>query len=79
MSPVKSMHHSDSETTCTKCGDALVAPEWSQYMGDRRIFKPWSCTKCGACFAEISICLPGEAEPIGDFKKEDIFPSRWVA
>lgn len=79
MSAAESMHHSDSETTCTRCGDVLVAPEWSQHMGDRRIFNLWSCAKCGSCFADISICSPGDAEPIGDFKKEDVFPSRLVA
>ena len=79
MPAVESMHHSDSEKTCTTCGNALVAPEWSQHMGDHRTFNLWSCTKCGSCFADILICLPGDAEPVGDFKKENVFPSRLVA
>jgi len=79
MPAVKSMHHSDSEKACIKCGDALAAPEWSQHMGDRRIFNLWSCTKCGSCFADVSIGMPGDAEPAGDSKKENAFPSRLVA
>jgi hypothetical protein len=66
-------HHSDSGKICTKCGDALIAPEWSQYMDERRVFNLWSCTKCGSCFAEVWVSLPGDAE------RQGALPSRLVA
>ena len=79
MAAIQSRHHSDNDKLCAKCGDALAAPEWSQYMDEQRVFNLWSCTKCGSCFGEVSVSLPAEAESIEDSKKKDVFPSRWVA
>lgn len=67
------MHHSDSGKICTKCGDALIAPEWSQYMDERRVFSLWACEKCGSCFAEI--CAPSPR----DSEKEGVFPPLLIA
>ena len=69
-------HHSDSGKICTKCGDALIAPEWSQYVDEQRVFNLWSCTKCGFCIGEIF--LAADAETV-DTKKQDDFPSQLVA
>ena len=79
MAAKESMHHSESEKICAKCAEALIVPEWSQYMGERRVFNLWSCTKCGSCFAEISVALPADAELIDDAKKEDVVPPLLVA
>jgi hypothetical protein len=46
------MHHADREMTCAKCGDGLIAPEWSEFLSGRRIINLWSCTECGYTFAE---------------------------
>lgn len=32
---------------CAQCGDALFAPEWSEYLDDRRIRHLWCCDACG--------------------------------
>ena len=47
-----SMHHVDREMICDKCGDALNAPRWSEFLSARRIINLWSCTECGYSFVE---------------------------
>ena len=44
---------------CAQCGDALLAPEWSEYLDDRRIRHLWSCDACGYEFeSEVYYPLP---------------------
>ena len=44
---------------CAQCGDALVAPEWSEHVNERCVRHLWSCEACGYEF-ETSIYLrPG--------------------
>jgi hypothetical protein len=47
-----SMHYVDREMTCARCGDALSAPKWSEFLGAHRIVNLWSCTECGYSFVE---------------------------
>ena len=45
---------------CAQCGDALVAPEWSEHVSECCVRHRWSCEACGyAC--ETSIYLRAEA------------------
>jgi ribosomal protein L37AE/L43A len=41
---------------CAQCGDALVAPEWSEHVNERCVRHLWSCEACGYEF-ETSIYL----------------------
>ena len=43
-----------------QCGDALVAPEWSEHVNERCVRHLWSCEACGYEF-ETSIYLRTEA------------------
>ncbi len=72
-------HHSDSGKICAKCGDALIAPEWSQYVDEQHIFNLWSCTKCSSSFSEVSAFLPSAAKSTDDSKNQDVVPPRLVA
>jgi len=65
--------------TCKKCGDALIAPEWSEFVSERLVIKLWSCPKCG-CEFETEACMPADTEPNLDSKVlEAYFPSLLVA
>ena len=41
---------------CAQCGDALVAPEWSEHVSERCVRHLWSCEACGYEF-EAAIYL----------------------
>jgi len=45
---------------CAQCGDALVAPEWSEHVSERCVRHLWSCEACGYEF-ETSIYVRAEA------------------
>jgi hypothetical protein len=45
---------------CAQCGVTLFAPEWSEYLDDRRIRHLWSCDACGYEF-ESEVCYPTPA------------------
>jgi len=45
---------------CAQCGDPLFAPEWSEYVDDRRIRHLWSCDRCDYRF-ETLVCYPEPA------------------
>ena len=42
---------------CAQCGDTLFAPEWSEYIDERRIRHLWSCDTCDYRF-ETLVCYP---------------------
>ena len=50
MTTVASFRDSKSETTCAKCGNALIAPEWSEFVDARRVRHLWECEACGYAF-----------------------------
>ena len=50
MTTIASFRNSECETTCDKCGNTLIAPEWSEYVIDGLILNLWTCTKCGYRF-----------------------------
>jgi hypothetical protein len=55
---IRSVLKSRPITPCAQCGDRLFAPEWSEYVDDRRIRHLWSCDCCGYQF-ETLVCYPG--------------------
>ena len=76
MAAIDSINQS-AEKLCSKCGDTLIAPDWSKDMGERRTFSIWSCMKCGTCFAEITVTSP--AETVEDTSKKEVPASLLVA
>jgi len=66
-------------TTCVKCGEALIAPEWSEFVSERLVVNLWTCTKCGDRF-ETKACMPADAEhQMSDKDWEQMFPPLLVA
>ena len=61
METMASIRDSKFETSCTKCGNALIAPEWSEYVSDGLVLNFWSCWKCGHQF-ETEAYMPVDAE-----------------
>ena len=63
-------------TTCAKCGEALIAPDWSEFVSERLVVNLWTCTKCGDGF-ETTACM---SEPKMSKKDwEQMFPPLLVA
>ena len=77
MTTVKSFRHSEFETTCAKCGEALIAPEWSKFVSEGLVLNLWTCTNCGNRF-ETETSMPEDAEADAVAIK-DFFPSLLVA
>lgn len=42
---------------CAQCGDTLFAPEWSEFIDERRIRHLWTCDSCDYRF-ETLVCYP---------------------
>ena len=38
---------------CAQCGEAIIAPEWSEYLADHGVRHAWSCEACGYQFESI--------------------------
>jgi ribosomal protein L37AE/L43A len=79
MTTVASIRSSNHDMTSKKCGDALIAPEWSEYVSKRLVLNLWSCTKCG-CEFETEAHMPADADSKIDSRVlEAFFPSLLVA
>ena len=57
---------------CAKCGDALIAPEWSEFVSERHVRHFWRCTDCNVQF-ETSVYLPPDFKPINDAMEMEEF------
>jgi ribosomal protein L37AE/L43A len=65
--------------TCLKCGEALIAPDWSEFVSERLVLNLWTCTKCGQRF-ETKAYMPADAEPkMSEEDWEEMFPPLLVA
>jgi hypothetical protein len=64
-------------TTCARCGEMLIAPDWLDFVSERLVVNLWSCTKCGDWF-ETKTCLPADAAP-RKTAWEEMFPALLVA
>ncbi len=79
MATTASTRRSGCGTICIQCGEALIAPEWSEYVSDRQVLNLWACPKCGLQF-ENSVYLPVAASSEIDRETlEEFFPSLLVA
>jgi len=47
-----------SRNNCPQCSEALLAPDWSEYLSEDRIRHTWSCEACGYRF-ETTVIFPG--------------------
>jgi ribosomal protein L37AE/L43A len=66
-------------TTCVKCGEALIAPDWSEFVSEQLVLNLWTCTKCGDRF-QTKTYMPPDAEPKMNQKDwEEMFPPLLVA
>lgn len=66
-------------TVCAKCGEMLVAPDWSEFVSERLVVNLWSCTKCGDRF-ETMAWMPADASSkISKALWEEMFPPLLVA
>jgi ribosomal protein L37AE/L43A len=54
---VGAFHRSRPVLPCAQCGETLFAPEWSEYVDDRRVRHLWECEDCGYQF-ETLVCYP---------------------
>jgi len=65
--------------TCDKCGNTLIAADWSEYVNDGLVLDFWSCWKCGNRF-ETEAYMSADAESEIESKMvRELFPSLLVA
>jgi ribosomal protein L37AE/L43A len=39
---------------CAQCGEQIFAPDWSEYLDERRVRHLWECEACGYRFETIA-------------------------
>ena len=39
--------HQRFANACAQCGEALLMPEWSEYLNEHRVRHVWECESCG--------------------------------
>ena len=42
---------------CAQCGERIFAPDWSEYLDDRKVRHLWACDACGYTF-ETTVRFP---------------------
>jgi hypothetical protein len=75
---IASTRRPDYGMTCAKCGDLLIAPEWSEYEDENHVLNLWSCPKCHIEF-ETEAFVPGGVKSGEDEAIKAFFPSLLVA
>lgn len=66
-------------TTCPKCRETLVSPDWSEFVSEHLVVNLWSCTECGDRF-ETKARMPVDTESkMSDQDWEELFPALLVA
>ena len=63
---------------CVKCGEALIAPDWSESVSEELVVNLWTCTKCGHRF-ETKACMPAAEPKMSEKDWEQMFPPLLVA
>jgi ribosomal protein L37AE/L43A len=76
---IASIRNSEHETTCVKCGETLIAPEWSEYVSEELVLNLWSCRNCGQRFETEAHIPAGTMSKADSELLEDFFPSLLVA
>ena len=59
-------------TTCAKCGEALIAPDWSEFVSERLVLNLWTCTDCGDRFETKAYSLLRHALASCLYKRSNI-------
>ena len=78
MTTVASFRNTKFDTTCAKCGEALIAPEWSKYVSEQLVLNLWFCTNCDYRF-ETEVSIPADTQTINHRSAvEAFFPSLLV-
>jgi ribosomal protein L37AE/L43A len=54
----RDFHISRPMVPCAQCGDSLLAPDWSEYLDERRIRHVWTCDGCGYEFETMVYYAP---------------------
>ena len=65
-------------TPCAKCGERLIAPDWSEFVSEGLVVNLWICTKCGHRF-ETKACMPAAEPKMSQKDWEKMFPPLLVA
>jgi ribosomal protein L37AE/L43A len=56
----RSIEHQLPLTPCAQCGEAIVAPTWSEHVDERCVRHVWECEACGYEF-ETAVYLRAKA------------------
>jgi ribosomal protein L37AE/L43A len=65
--------------TCVKCGEALIAPDWSEFVSEQLVLNLWTCTRCGDRFETKTYMPPGAEPKMSQKGWEEMFPPLLVA
>ena len=72
-------YSTDYGTACPRCSEALVSPDWSEFVSERLVLNLWCCARCGNRF-ETEAFTPAGAEPkMSEKDWEQMFPPLLVA
>jgi len=64
---------------CTRCGQLLIAPEWSEYVNEGHVVNLWHCEDCD-CRFDTTADFPAELAAENDaVAMRDFFPTLLVA
>lgn len=66
-------------TTCAKCGEALIAPDWSEFVSERLVINLWTCTKCGDRFETEAYMPANTGAKMSEEDWAQMFPPLLVA
>ncbi len=73
MTAVADLRGSADASVCPRCGEQLVAPEWSEYFSEEEaIINLWTCTRCSHRF-ETEAFQPIDPRPKFDERLVDEF------
>ena len=50
---IKKIARSRPRIPCAQCHESLFMPEWSEFVGARRVRHLWQCDACGYAFETI--------------------------
>jgi transcription elongation factor Elf1 len=79
MTELKSTVWKDYGTTCPKCKEALVSPDWSEFVSEGLVLNLWSCTKCGDRFETEARMSADAASKMSEKDWAQMFPPLLVA
>ena len=73
MMTVTSLRRSAGEIICNKCGNGLIAPEWSyDFLEEGLVINLWSCMNCGNQFETEAFAIDGRAKIDSRLWKESL-------